>query len=99
MPKEKAKFYRFSKRSAGEAVAALDILVDYQMLRETDTAAAKELLAKIIPMLVRLIQLFESGGPKRESMADQQANPIPRTSASPGPNNRAQARSPDPCPD
>ena len=30
LPKEKAKFYRYSKRSAGEAAAALDNLVDYR---------------------------------------------------------------------
>jgi four helix bundle protein len=95
LPKEKAKFYRYSKRSAGEAVAALDILVDYQMLREADTAPAKELLAKIIPMLVKLIQLFESGGPKTKARDEgQDENPIPRTSTSPVPNNRARARSP-----
>ena len=64
-PKEKAKFYRYSKRSAGEVAAALDNLVDFRMLRDEDTLAAKELLANIIPMLVKLIQLFEGGGGNR----------------------------------
>lgn len=62
LPKEKAKFYRYSKRSAGEAAAALDNLVDYRMLREEDTTTSKRLLANIIPMLVKLIQRFEAGG-------------------------------------
>jgi four helix bundle protein len=35
-PKEKAKFYRYAKRSAGECAAGLDVLVDYDMLRDED---------------------------------------------------------------
>ena len=61
LPKEKAKFFRYAKRSAGEAAAALDNLVDYRMLREEDTNTAKNLLSNIIPMLVKLIQILETG--------------------------------------
>ena len=35
-PKEKAKFYRYAKRSATECCAALDVMVDYEMLRESE---------------------------------------------------------------
>ena len=75
-PKEKAKFYRYAKRSACEVAAALDVLVDYQMLRESDTQPAKELLQRIIPMLVKLIQLFERGAPNRPI---KNPMPSPRT--------------------
>ena len=65
-PKEKAKFYRYARRSATECCAAMDVLVDYEMLRESDVAHAKELLARIIPMLIKLIKLFEGGAPARK---------------------------------
>lgn len=61
-PKEKAKFFRYAKRSADECAAILDTLVDYQMLRENEIEEAKELLGRIISMLIRLIKLFEAGG-------------------------------------
>jgi four helix bundle protein len=70
-PKEKAKFYRYAKRSGAECAASLDVLVDYEMLRESDIKHAKELLRRIIPMLVKLIQLFESGGPRRRAQPDE----------------------------
>src|SRR5688500_10091745 len=75
-PKEKAKFYRYAKRSACECAAALDVMVDYEMLRESDIAYAKELLARIIPMLIKLIKLFEGGAPNR-------ASPSTRTGTNP----------------
>jgi four helix bundle protein len=89
-PKEKAKFYRYAKRSATEAAAALDVLVDYEMLRDEDVVTAKELIARIIPMLVKLIQLFEGGAPNRRAAAGNS----PGTSTSPTPKFRARARSP-----
>jgi four helix bundle protein len=89
--KEKAKFYRYAKRSATEGAAALDVLIDYEMLRDEDIIAAKELLARIIPMLVRLIQLFEGGAPQR-GRAPKSASPSTSTGTSP--EFRARARSP-----
>ena len=65
-PREKAKFYRYAKRSATEAAACLGVLVDYQMLREPQTIRSKEMLLRIIPMLLRLIQKFEGGALKSE---------------------------------
>ena len=64
-PKEKAKFFRYAKRSADESAATLDTLVDYEMLREEDIQYAKELLGRILPMLIRLAKLFEQGGPQK----------------------------------
>jgi four helix bundle protein len=58
-PKEKAKFFRYGKRSATEAAASLDVLVDYRMISDEQIASAKQLLLRIIPMLLRLIQKFE----------------------------------------
>jgi four helix bundle protein len=89
--KEKAKFYRYAKRSAAECAASLDVLVDYEMLRESDIKQAKELLRRIIPMLVKLIQLFESGGPGRNTNLQTARAPsraraqAPATSPGPGP--------------
>ena len=87
--KEKAKFYRYAKRSAAEVAASLDVLIDYQMLREEDTQAAKALIARIIPMLVKLIQLFEGGAPNRPNKRSSL-----RPSTSPAPRFRARAPSP-----
>jgi four helix bundle protein len=84
-PKEKAKFYRYARRSATECCAALDVMVDYEMLRESDVAHAKDLLARIIPMLIKLIKLFEGGGPDRSG---------PRTSPGSNPKYPARAHSP-----
>ena len=91
-PKEKAKFYRYAKRSATEGAAALDVLIDYEMLRDEDTVAAKDLIARIIPMLVKLIQLFEGGAPNRRAGAANAGGPS--TSTSPAPKFRARARNP-----
>jgi four helix bundle protein len=86
-PKEKAKFYRYAKRSATECCAALDVMVDYEMLRESDIAYAKELLARIIPMLVNLVKRFERGTPNRTS-------PSPSPSSRPSPKSPTPSRSP-----
>ena len=90
-PKEKAKFYRYAKRSGAECAARLDILVDYNMLREEDTVYAKELLERIIAMLVRLIHRFEGGAPGRPSKRE---TPSPSTSTRTDPNFPARARNP-----
>lgn len=83
MPREKAKFYRYAKRSATEAAACLDVLVDYQMLREEQTRHAKELLGRIIPMLLKLIQKFEGGDVRTSSGGNGVDRPSTGTSTSP----------------
>ena len=84
-PKEKAKFFRYAKRSADECAATLDTLVDYDMLREQDIQHAKELLGRIIPMLIRLAKLFEEGRPERKATGTG-------TGTGTGPETRARAR-------
>ena len=74
-PKEKAKFFRYAKRSADECAATLDTLVDYDMLREGDIQHAKELLGRIIPMLIRLAKLFEQGRSVRRTSGTGTAGP------------------------
>ena len=87
--KEKAKFYRYAKRSAAECAACLDVLVDYEMLRERDIVTAKEKLAAILPMLVKLIQRFEGGAQERS-----QERKGPEHQPEPSPKLRARAQSP-----
>ena len=90
-PKEKAKFYRYARRSATECCAGLDVLVDYQMLRESDIAYAKELLARIIPMLIKLIKLFEGGAQRSPNGREADR---PSTGTGTRPDYRARASSP-----
>lgn len=99
-PKEKAKFFRYAKRSAAECAATLDALVDYDMLRGQDITHAKELLGRIIPMLVRLAKIFEEGRPatgnvtSTEKRAEAGAKSGTGTGARPQPDTRARARDP-----
>ena len=53
---EKNRFFRIAKRSATESAAALDCLVDAAATTEDHIAPGKELLFRIVCMLVRLIQ-------------------------------------------
>jgi len=69
-PKEKAKFFRYAKRSADECAATLDILVDYQMLEEREIAKGKELLGRIMSMLIRLTKRHEQGRQAKETGLD-----------------------------
>ena len=58
-PGEKNRFFRMAKRSATESAAALDFLVDVGVLEEADIRDGKDLLHRIVSMLVRLIQTNE----------------------------------------
>ena len=91
-PKEKAKFYRYARRSASEVAAGLDVLVDYEMLRQSDIEYAKELVHRIISMLVKLIQLFERGGGNRPKNEGRRNAALPMTVH--WPDDRTRARSP-----
>ena len=55
-PKEKARFYRIAKRSATEASAILDHMVDLQMLSEPAVKPAKQLLVRVVSTLTKLIR-------------------------------------------
>jgi four helix bundle protein len=50
----KAYFYRVARGSATELSAALDYMVDLEMLSDDDTAAAKTLIVRIVAMLFQL---------------------------------------------
>lgn len=54
MPRRRAYFYRIARSGATEVGAALDHLVDMDLLSPGDTTAAKRLLVRIVSMLVRL---------------------------------------------
>ncbi len=50
----KAYFYRIARASATELSAALDHMVDMEMLVEADSATAKTLAVRIVAMLFKL---------------------------------------------
>ena len=50
----RAYFFRISRASATEVSAALDHMVDMELLKEEDIAAAKTLVVRIVSMLVKL---------------------------------------------
>ena len=66
MLKDKIHFYHIARGSATEAASELDALVDYGALEESQVLAAKQVLNRVVAMLVRLIlSLEEREGPDR----------------------------------
>ena len=55
-PIEKARFYRMAKRSATECSSILDILQHLQLIDERLFSRAREILAPIVAMLIKMIQ-------------------------------------------
>ena len=55
-PKEKARFYRMARRSATECAAILDVCRRLALLGEDAHLASRELLLRIVSMLVSLIK-------------------------------------------
>ena len=55
-PKEKARFYRMSRRSADEASTVLDLLVDVEVLTAPNITPVQQKIEGVIGRLVRLIQ-------------------------------------------
>jgi four helix bundle protein len=53
---EKARFYRMAKRSATECSSILDILQHLQLIDQELFSKARELLAPIVAMLIKMIQ-------------------------------------------
>ena len=51
---EKRRFYRMARRSATEAAAILHVIARRGHAPEAQTASARELLARIVAMLVRM---------------------------------------------
>lgn len=55
-PTEKARFYRMAKRSATECSSVLDILQHLQLIDEGLFNKARELLARTVAMLIKMVQ-------------------------------------------
>ena len=55
-PADKARFYRMARRSATECAAVLDILERLAAGRTEPLASGREILARVVSMLVRLAQ-------------------------------------------
>lgn len=53
---EKARFYRMAKRSATECAGILDICQKLQLLDEMRYALSRELLIRIVSMLIKMAQ-------------------------------------------
>ena len=54
--KEKARFYRIAKRSATECAAVLDVCQRLSLLDQESHTHARELLVRIVSMLVKLVR-------------------------------------------
>jgi four helix bundle protein len=55
-PGRRAYFFRISRSSATEIAAALDHLVDMELLKEEDTLHAKSLIVRIVSMLTKMTE-------------------------------------------
>lgn len=53
---EKGRFYRMVKRSATECAAIFDLCKELQLVEQQCYAEARELLARIVAMLIRMAQ-------------------------------------------
>jgi four helix bundle protein len=58
--REKARFYRLSKRSATECAALVEIFHQLKLIDETQRAIAREALLRIVSMLVRMVHSTEA---------------------------------------
>jgi four helix bundle protein len=56
---EKAKFYRMAKRSATECAGIFDVGRRLQLIGESDYFKARELLVRLVSMLIKMAQLKE----------------------------------------
>ena len=60
-PKEKVRFYRIARRSATECAAVLDVLGQLRLADEESLVTGRQLLQRIVSMLVRMSQGVEPG--------------------------------------
>ena len=59
-PKEKARFYRLSKRSATECAALVEIFHELKLIEGEHRPIAREALLRVVSMLVRMIHATEA---------------------------------------
>jgi len=57
---DKARFYRMAKRSATECAAVLDICRELNLAGIEALAEDREILIKIVSMMIKLIRSFEA---------------------------------------
>jgi four helix bundle protein len=65
---DKVRFYHIARGSATECAAGLDELVDLAGLPEPRMLEGKQLLARVVAMLIRMIQSLDNRG---STMSDQ----------------------------
>ena len=58
---EKARFYRMAKRSATECAGVLDVCRVLRLTDEKVLAVGREMLLRVVAMLIRMVQAVESG--------------------------------------
>jgi four helix bundle protein len=54
--REKARFYRLAKRSATECAAVIDVCGRLELVQPKTSAAARDLLLRVVAMLTRMIR-------------------------------------------
>jgi four helix bundle protein len=57
---DKARFYRMGRRSATECAAILDVCQRLKLVTDDTFRSARELLVRIVSMLVRMVRSLES---------------------------------------
>lgn len=62
-PIEKARFYRMAKRSATECSGILDILQHLQLIDDQLFSRARELLVRIVAMLIKMVKRSGESAP------------------------------------
>jgi four helix bundle protein len=60
LPRRRCYFFRIARSSATELAAALDHLVDMELLKANDIVEAKHLVVRIVSMLVKLTDKVDS---------------------------------------
>ncbi len=74
-PKDKARFYRYARRSATECAAVLDLLMNDYGLDPAALAEPRKSLSSIIAMLVRLLQTLDPTIPRRTGKRPPPSDP------------------------
>lgn len=59
---DKVHFYHIARGSATECAASLDELVDFELVPEERVIAPKEVLARVVAMLIAMIKSLEDRG-------------------------------------
>ncbi|KAF0244289.1 MAG: Ribosomal protein [Planctomycetota bacterium] len=74
-PREKARFYRMSLRSATECSAIFDVALRHSAVTDEQRMFAREILIDLVSMLTKLVLSVE-GGPAHRSHSAPPAHPV-----------------------